>query len=440
MMNTSLYTIGLDLGTSSAKGALVAADNTVIAERTVKMNYRTDAGYTGFDAAAFADDVIGLIRELAAALPEGGRVTGIAAVCAAGNTLLCDKDGKPMIDAFSWTCAPMMEEAEAVYYPTIPAEEMTREATRARTGWGFSGSFPLGHLAYLKVHHPELLANAAYVTMSGEYLLYRLCGKWGIDRSTATPFFLLEQETGRWYKPYLDALGITEDKLPTVGRSGDLLGHLTPEAAEACGLDTNCEVRLGSFDHPGGARASNVTEEGDLLVSCGTSWVCFFPVRNRQLILDQKLLCDPYRSPEGCWAGMFSVARVGELIDRAVKLYAGEDDARFDRFYNMAKEAGTGAGGVKIDLKEELPAPDGKNNANLARALIEAIAGELRDSMRRIEAEGITFRRAVMAGGPSRNPICRDITAEVIGIPVEYHYGVSSGAVGAAMLARGTVS
>lgn len=439
-MNNTIYTIGLDLGTSSVKGALVSSDNTILAERTVKMKYRTTAGYTGFDAAEFADDTIALIRDLASNLPAGTRVSGIAAVCAAGNTLICDQDGTPLIDAFSWTCESMMDESAAVYYPTISPEELSREATRARTGWPFSGGFPLGHLAYLKVHHPDLLAKAATVTMSGEYLLYRLCGKWGIDRSTATPFYLLEQETGRWYKPYLDALGITEDQLPAVGKSGDILGHLTPEAAAACGLDTDCEIRLGSFDHPGGARASDVTKEGDLLVSCGTSWVCFFPVANRQAILDQKLLCDPYQSPEGCWAGMFSVARVGELIDRAVLLYAGEDDARFDRFYNMAKEAGAGAGGVKIDLKEELPLPDGKNNANLARALIEAIAGELRDSMHRVESIGITFRRAVMAGGPSRNPICRDIVAEVIGIPVEYHYGVSSGAVGAAMLARGAIS
>ena len=42
-----------------------------------------------------------------------------------------------------------------------------------------------------------------------------------------------------------------------------------------------------------------------------------------------------------------------------------------------------------------------------------------------------------MADGPSRNPICRRLVAEGIGIPVEYRYGASSGAVGAAMLARG---
>ena len=433
-MSDCRYTIGLDLGTSSVKGVLVDNANNIVREDGVKMNYRRDAGYIGFDAASFADDVIGLIARLASACPADGRVTGIAAVCASGNTLLCDEKGAPMLDCVSWTNDEMTAEVAAVLYPKLSPDYLSPAVTRARTGWPFHGAFPLGHLCYLKAHHPEVFSRAAYVTMSGEYLLWRLCGKWGIDRSSATPFFLLEQETGRWHKPYLDALGIREEQLPTVGQSGDLLGYLTPEAAAATGLDATCEVRLGSFDHPGGARAGNVTEEGDLLVSCGTSWVCLFPVRDRSLVLRQQLLCDPYRSPEGCWAGMFSIAKVGEVLDRAVMQYAGSDDGRFDRFYAMAETAD--ASGITIDLTAPLPAADG-NEAALARAVIEAIAGTLRDSMRRIEAEGITFRRAVMAGGPSRNPICRKLVERVLGIPVEYRYGASSGAVGAAMLAHG---
>lgn len=433
-MSTSRYTIGLDLGTSSVKGVLLDADNTVLREASVKMRYRRDAGYIGFDAAVFADDVITLIANLAAARPDGERVSGIAAVCAAGNTLLCDADGNPLIDCVSWLNDDMHDEVASVLHPHLDADYLSPAATRARTGWPFHGAFPLGHLCYLKAHDSDAFSRAAYVTMSGEYLLWRLCGRWGIDRSSATPFFLLEQETGRWHKPYLDALGIDESMLPTVGQTGDLLGHLTPAAAAATGLDTACEVRLGSFDHPGGARASDVTEEGDLLISCGTSWVCLFPVRDREVVLRQELLCDPYRSPEGCWAGMFSIAKVGEVLDRAVEQYAGTDDERFDRFYAMAADASPR--GTTVDLNAPLPEANG-DEAALARAVIETIGLTLRDSMRRIEAEGITFRRAVMAGGPSRNPICRKLIEDVLGIPVEYRYGASSGAVGAAMLARG---
>ncbi len=428
------YTIGLDLGTSSAKGVLLDAAGKIVAEDSCKMHYREDAGYIGFDAVGFADDVIALIARLAAKRPDDGQVTGIAAVCASGNTVICDEAGTPLCDAFSWTCPEMPTEVNTVLRSVLGEEYLSREATRARTGWPFHDAFPLAHLCYLKVHFPAEFAAAKTVTMSGEYLLWRLCGKWGIDRSTATPFFLLEQETGRWHKPYLDALGLTEAQLPTVGQTGDLLGTLTPEAAAATGLDTDCGVYLGSFDHPGGARASDIREEGDLLISCGTSWVCLFPVMDRALVLRQKLLCDPFLSAEGsAWAGIFSVAQVGTLLDRAIVKYAGEGDDRFDRFYAMADAAAEAA-----DLDLEAPLPDANGNeAALCRGVLCAITVRLRAAMANIEAEGIPFRRAVMVGGPSRSPVCRKIVAEMLGIPVEYRFGASSGAVGAALLARG---
>lgn len=427
------YTIGLDLGTSSAKGVLLDAAGTIVAEDTCRMHYREDAGYIGFDAAAFADDVIALIARLGAKRPDDGRVIGIAAVCASGNTVICDGNGKPLCDAFSWTCPEMNDEVAQILRPVFGDEYLSREVTRARSGWPFHDAFPLAHLCYLKVHFPAALAAAKTVAMSGEYLLWRLCGKWGIDRSTATPFFLLEQETGRWHKPYLDALGIDASMLPAVGRTGDKLGNLTAEAATATGLDPDCAVYLGSFDHPGGARASDIRNEGDLLISCGTSWVCLFPVKDRDLVLRQKLLCDPFLSPEGAWAGIFSVPQVGTLLDRAIAKYAGEDADRFDRFYAMADAATATA---DIDLDAPLPDADG-NEPALCRGVLCAITARLRAAMGNIEAEGIAFRRAVMVGGPSRSPVCRKIVAEQLGIPVEYHFGASSGAVGAALLARG---
>lgn len=332
----------------------------------------------------------------------------------------------------------MKQEVEAVFGGS--GINLSDDAVRARSGWGFLYTFSLAHLAYLKVHHPAEFSRAAHVAMAGEYLLYRLTGKWGIDRSTATPFYLADQVAGCWYSPYLDALGLREAQLPSLGQSGDTLGCLTPEAAARCGLSTDTTVRLGSFDHPGGAIAGGVIEEGDLLVSCGTSWVCLFPVRDRTVCLREKLLCDPFLSPEGCFAGMFSLVKIGETLDAAIRLYAGEDDDRFDRFYAMAEAAGLGADGLRLDpMNDPLPLPNGNVEA-LARAVVEWIASALRGSMRQIEAYGITFRRAVMAGGPSRNPICRAIVEEIIGVPVDYRFGVSSGAVGAAMIARGDLA
>ena len=162
-----------------------------------------------------------------------------------------------------------------------------------------------------------------------EYLLYKMTGKWGIDRSTAVPFYLLEQQTGKWHKPYLDALGITEDKLPTVYESGDLLGNITKEFSEKYGIDEKCKVFLGSFDHPSGAIANNVVKEGELLLSCGTSWVLFFPYKDREKLIENRLLCDTFLSKEkGLWGAMSSVAQVSKNIDRIIENNISKTDKK----------------------------------------------------------------------------------------------------------------
>lgn len=98
----------------------------------------------------------------------------------------------------------------------------------------------------------------------------------------------------------------------------------------------------------------------------------------------------PFLSPEGCFAGMILSGQNRRTHDAAIRLYAGEDDDRFDRFYAMAEAAGLGADGLRLDpMNDPLPLPNGNVEA-LARAVVEWIASALRGSMRQIEAYGIT--------------------------------------------------
>ena len=69
-----------------------------------------------------------------------------------------------------------------------------------------------------------------------------------------------------------DSYGITERQLPELVPSGSLIGTLKPEL---CGGALTAKTRIvaGSFDHPTAARAAGVTRPGEMLLSCGTSWV-----------------------------------------------------------------------------------------------------------------------------------------------------------------------
>ena len=351
---------------------------------------------------------------------------------ASGNTVICDKDFNAIIDAYSWTNGKFQNESESVYGKIEPKDGAEI------SGWGYSCVFPLAHLAHVKVHDKKILEECGKVCMSTEYTLYKMTGKWGIDRSTAVPFYLLEQKTGKWHKPYLDALNLSEDKLPEVYESGDLLGTITKEFAYKYHIDENCKVYLGSFDHPSGAIANGVVNEGQLLLSCGTSWVLFFPYKDRAKLIESRLLCDTFLSKDkGMWGAMSSIAQVSKKIDYIIEKNIAKVD-KIKLFNQYAEKAERGAGGLKIN-----PVTDAENDfsayskENIARALMEGAANLLKEKLDYLKTLGIEFNSVKMAGGPSQSKLWVDIIRYTIDKPVEVVYGVDSGAVGSAKRAIG---
>ncbi|MBQ2876452.1 MAG: hypothetical protein IJE25_05545 [Clostridia bacterium] len=425
------YAIGLDLGTSSAKAVLFSEKLGIIAKSTAPFSYRraylpSGAEYLGIDPEEFYRTVTGTIKELSAHLPAGADLSGIAMASASGNSLICDRQGNAKISAYSWLNKPFTEEIRAVFGEGFGSE------VRESAGWGLSGSFPLGQLSHVRLNSPELLSEENVVCMTTEYLLKRLTGEWGIDVSTATPFFFLDQKKRCWNKEYLSALGLCEAQLPPLRESGDLLGSLTSRASADTGLPEGTKVFVGSFDHPTAARASGILKEGDLLVSCGTSWVCLFPMEDRESIVKNEFLCDPFLTPRGPWAAMCSLARASERIAEIVEKYIASGENKFAELEKYAELSNGKTDGLSFNpLAKELPDLSAYSKESIARALMEGIAGKLKERI----SGTVKIDRIAMCGGPSSSKMWRQVISEVFGAEVTVTYGAHSGAVGAAMYA-----
>ncbi len=432
--------IGLDFGTSSIKGMVLSENEEVIVKDGISIDYGTETNpdgttYISLDPLMVYDRMCELIHRFLEKLPADCKVTAMSFAQASGNTLLCNRCGAPIMKAYSWLNPSFIAEATPIL------GTIDKEASRALSGWGYSGSFPLGHLSHIKTHNPELFAKAAKVCMVGEYINHRLCGEWGIDRSTGTPFFLIEQTTGKYHKEYLDAFGITEKMLPKVMNTGDVLGKITAKAAKETGLDEGTEIILGSFDSPAAARGNDVVKEGQLMISCGTSWVAVFPVADREKLLKFKALVDPFQEHVGGpWIGLLSLAKTSLYVDEIVKKYISDTEERPYLYDAAAEAANPGADGLKINpLTDSEKDFSGWSKENIARATMEGTVYALKNLLKPLEDDGIKFTSAVMAGGPSNSKIWTKITSEILGIPVTAKYKAFSGAAGAAKIALGLV-
>lgn len=422
------YAIGLDLGTSSVKAVLFSKENGIAAKESADFVYAPaylpdGSEYLGIDMERFYRTICAVLRNLAKKIPSDAQFAGIAMASASGNTVICDQNGNAIIDGYSWLNRPMRDEIDTVFGEDFGAD------VHQVAGWGLAPSFPLGHLSHLRVHAQNLLDNATTICMATEYVLHRLTGVWGIDVSTATPFYLCDQKKRAWNQEYLNKLGIPEEKLPPLKACGDFLGGITEKGAADTGLPQGSGVYLGSFDHPTAARACNIQNQGDLLISCGTSWVCFFPMENREDIIDNQLLCDPFLTPKGPWGAMRSLARASEKIKDVVDRYISAEDNKFLLLDQYASEAVPGADGLSFNPMEEVPDLSNNSKQNIARALMEGIANALKTHM----GDLIQVERITMCGGPSVSPMWRTVLSETFGVPVDVTYGPHSGAVGAAM-------
>jgi len=349
-----------------------------------------------------------------------------------GNTVLLDR-GQPFIPAISWLDSRVKNETDLVLGDPDP------HAIYRTVGWPYIKQFPLAHLCWLNIHMPDTLKKASFICMSTDYINYRLTGRFGMDHSTATTFYLQDQEQKNWNSVLLAKLGIKKTQLPSLHPSGHLLGDVNESAALETGLKPGTKVILGSFDHPSAARGSRVSYISQLLISCGTSWVGLYPLGSREEGIKRNMLVDPFTSSDsnGLYAGMFSIPAIGEKIDSFVSEFISRDKNKYAEFDKLASQSPPGANGVIIDPMAEF---DKKylsqySKSDLSRAVMEGTAYLLKSKIDDFSKSGLRISSATMVGGPADTMPWPQIVADVLKMDISIINGQHAGAFGAAILA-----
>ncbi len=433
--------IGLDLGTSAIKGVLVSLGGKVLAQKKCPTQLlRPQHDYVEFFPSTHYNAVCDLIRALCSNTPAKSKVKAISMAAASGNTILLDKNDQPLTNIISW----LDNRTDKNILPNLDQDKVHNIV-----GWPWLGRFPMAHLAWLKKNKPHVYNKACRFAMNTDYLLYCLTGCWGMDTSTATTFYLQDQVNSCWYKPYLDELEIKEDSLSKLMPSGSKLGFLTQEAANDTGLSTDTLVALGAFDHPSAARGTGTLEPGGLLISCGTSWVGFYPIQNRDLAISQDMIIDPFLRPSGPWGAMFSLACIGEkidwYIDNAITNSKNQISCaeKYSQFNINAQKSTVGANGLYLDMFDDIKTIESNlsylkrsyNTEDISRAVMEGVAYKMRERIEKLSSAGIAANNITMVGGPSESPIWSQILSDVTGLELKLLNGETAGALGAAIMA-----
>ncbi len=358
--------------------------------------------------------------------------------------VLLDARGRPVRRSIQ------QNDARATAEITELQEELADADILRRTGSPISQQSVAPTVRWLARHEPAALAATVAVMGSYDVMVWRLTGQPSVELNWAVESGLYDLGSRAWAHDVLDAVGLDERLLPPVRMPADIVGAVTPAAAAETGLRAGTPVIAGSADHVASAFAAGLVREGDLLIKLGGAgdilMVTSTPVTDERLYLDVHLSPGLYL-PNGCMASS------GSFIRWFQRELAG--GASLEALDAEAEVAGPGAGGVvalPYMLGEKTPLNDplargafiglslSHARGDLFRALLESIAFGFRHHLDVFAELGLGPQRVRVTNGGASSRLWTQVTADVIGLPLEKlrsHPGSALGVAFAAGMAVG---
>ena len=131
---------------------------------------------------------------------------------------------------------------------------------------------------------PELFGKIDKIIGTKDYINYRLTGRIATDFSYASGCGAYNLANWAYDEELVAATGLPLSLFPEILPSTEILGTLTPEAAEALGLPKGVKVACGGVDNSCMALGARNIAEGRVYASLGSSaWIA---VSSAQPLLD----------------------------------------------------------------------------------------------------------------------------------------------------------
>lgn len=437
--------LGLDMGTTAVKALLFDLDGRVRASTDRPYGLITpQAGWVEQDPEALWATAVAVLRALAAELRPDERVLALAQSSQGGTTIPVGAHGHPVYNAISWMDDRAQAECAALQQAGLA------EAIYRRTGWPLMAGLPLQHIRWLRQQQPAIFAATQHFLFVNDFIAGRLTGRRCMNPSDASITQLFNIETGDWDDWLLELAGIGRAQLSPLQPSGAVIGALTAEAAALTGLPVGLPVINGAHDQYCAAVGMGVTRPGATLLSCGTAWVLLAVPADLAAGRRAGLALSCHAVP-GRWGAIRSLGAVGTALEwLADNVWADADvdrEARYAAINAAAAAARPGADGLLF-----YPPAGGHagstavrggwvgltlshSRGDLARAVMEGVACEVRWAIEEMRAAGIGVDELTMVGGAARSPLWPQLVADLTETPVLVPGMTQAAAWGAAVIA-----
>jgi xylulokinase len=437
-------TVGVDLGTTSARATVVGPDGMVLARAEATYPLLTPRpGWVEQRPEDWWAAVHDVLKRSVAESPIPIDAIGLTGQM--HGSVFLDAHGDSIRPALTWNDQRTERQARDIATCVGPARLQHLTGNPSLTG------FQAPKVLWLRDNEPDAYRRVAHVLLPKDYIRYRLTGEFATDVSDAAGTLFLDLRRRAWSDEVLDALDIPREWLPDVFESPERTADLTASAAAALGLPAGIPVAAGAGDNAAAAVGTGIVEPGLISSSIGTSGVLFAHVDDAATDPSGRVhaFCHavPYR---------YALLAVTLAAGGSLQWWRNVTGLSYEELVGETIGTPAGAGGLLFLpylTGERTPHMDPSargafvgltirhTRAHMTRAVMEGVAFSLRSGLEAMRSLGVEPTALRATGGGARIPFWRRLQADVLGLPierVEIEDGASYGAALLGHVAAGT--
>ncbi len=405
--------IGLDLGTSSLKGLLIDEGGSIIksATRFYNVSYPKPL-YSEQNPLDWLNATKEVLKELSQGIEN--KIKGISIAGQMHGLVILDEFDNILRPCILWNDG--RSKAECEYLNNEIGQNLLKENT---ANIAFAG-FTLPKLLWVYNNEPEIFKKINKIMLPKDFIVYSLTGKFVSDYSDAAGTLYLDVKNKCYSKYILDLCHINPSWLPKLHESFDIVGNLKPEY----NLE-NAKVLCGGADNAMAAIGSGVINDGDVMLSLGTSGTVL--ISSNKFINPKTGAMHSFNHSNGKYLLLGCILEAASAYNWFVKDILNID---FKDAIDNEKLGENTVYFLPYLMGERTPHNDmdakgcfiglapTTTKSIMSLSVLEGVAYALNDSIEIARSEGIKIDNIVICGGGSKNLLWCDIISNVLNVNV----------------------
>lgn len=428
--------LGIDVGTQGTKGLALDVETRAVLARAGAAYGLIEGLPVGAAEQhpdtwwrALGEVVRGLVRDLG---PRAAEIRSIGVSGQQHGFVPLDERGAVIRPAKLWCDTSTSAEA--------------RELSQ-RLGRLIPTGFTASKILWLARHEPAHFARLRTVLLPHDWANWKLTGRACMEAGDASGTGFFDVLARAFDARAMDAIDARLAAcVPELVAPDAPIGPVRDDVATELGLPRGVLVAPGGGDNMMSAIGAGATRPGVFVISLGTSATAF--TYSAAAVVDPEGLIAPFCDSTGGWLPLLCTMNATGVLEE-VRAHAPipNDHASLTE---RASRVEPGCGGVIFvpylagERVPDLPQATGSihglragslDPAVLYRAAIEGVSLNLGWGIDRLRRLGIAVDSVRLVGGGARNPLWRQVLADVLAAPVTALAEVETGALGAALQA-----